>query len=128
MESKSVEDILEDLSYSFSTPEAQGLQLLIIEKKFAKATKMLLKYTSAADAKRVIDYFHEKNTRKIELVEITIKDIVLGNEKLEYLFKIGTKVAKSSVFKIHHDSLDYNIYIGGQMFLLKQVNQVWKIL
>jgi hypothetical protein len=124
---KSVQDILEDLSYSFATPEAQELHRLIFDKKFAKAKKMLLEYISEVDAKRVIDYFHEKNTRKIQLVEITVKDIVLGNEKQQYLFKIGDQLAQSSVFKLHHDSPDYSIYMSGQMFSLKQVNQVWKI-
>ena len=125
---QTVEEILEELSYSFATPEAQELHRLIFDKKFAKAKKMLLKYISPEDSKRVIDYFHQKNTKKIELIEINVKDIVLGNEKQQYLFKVGSQLAQSPVFKLHHDSTDYSIFMGGEMFSLKQVTQVWKVI
>jgi len=43
---KTVEEILEDLSYSFASPEAEALHEYIREKKFQKAKKLLLEHTA----------------------------------------------------------------------------------
>lgn len=73
-QSRSIEELLTDLSYSFATPEAEHFFRLIQEKKYSQAKKMVRKYYSEEDTQKVIEYHRNLASREYSFQEISVTD------------------------------------------------------
>jgi hypothetical protein len=123
---QTVQDILNDLSYSLSSPEAQEIYQSIQNKKYAQAKKLLKEHIDEQDAIRVVEFYKKQNAQKYEFVEIEIQDIDLTDYKTQYLFKMGEEIAKSNIEPYRSDdNLCY--FMNSKFHTLDKAHQVWKI-
>ncbi len=122
--SDKIQDLLEELSYAFSTPEAADFNYLMINRKFAKATKMLVEYISHEDADLLVKHLHAENIKTVSLVEISVSEIDLKNDQQRYLIKVGLEFGTSSLIQMS-ESLGF--FLGSSLITLDKVSQIWKI-
>lgn len=122
-EIRDIEEILEDLS-CLARPEVEHFQSQIKNKKHAAAKKILLEYIYEEEANRVIDYFYKMYNRKMQLIEVAVKDIPLEESKKEYLVNSGNSIYHTYIF---HRNNDYYFIMEKEMLLVKKAIQVWEI-
>lgn len=123
---RSVDEILDDLSYSMASPEAQAIFESIQSKNYAYAKKALKKYLENDEVNLVLNFYKKKHEQKYELVEIEVKDINIKDFKTEYLFKVGEQISKSTLEPYNNDD-DIRFYLTPNFYKLKQAQQIWKI-
>ena len=119
-----IEQILDDLSYSFSTPEAVELHSYIADKKFNKAKKILLDHTDIETAQRIIEHIHIKNTKKIIFEEIDMVSLNVNDLEQKYLFSYGGELYSG---KLYSGKNGLWFWANSSMIDLNKVNQIWKI-
>lgn len=126
IKSERVEKILEDLSYSFSSPEAADFYRLITEGELSKARGMLVKeIEDEADIQVLMDYFIAERNQKYSLKEFTpkqYKELKAGeNIVLNYF---GIVVAS----KIHLYDNDLCFYYDSRFISISKAQQVWLVI
>lgn len=115
--------LIDELSYGFSTPEAQEFNEHILNKRFAIAEKMLADYMIQSDAALVVEHIHKKNTQKVSLIELD-KDVAFLSEDVQYLIKIGQTIVYSALF-VHSDNVGF--YAHNKFVPIKDLNQIWQV-
>lgn len=116
--------ILEEMSYIFSSPEADDFHRLILNKNLAAAKKMIAKHYSKEEAKVVVDFLNAKYNQKISLVEITYKEMDLKDYEQAYVFKFGPILSKSKLINLSGDLVFYG---NPDFHSIKKANQIWKV-
>lgn len=128
-----VENILEDLSYSWSSPEAQDFQEKIKQGKDKSAEKMLkLSGLNKEEVKAVMEYYKEKYTAKKVLVEILPNDYDSLNERDIVLVSYGSILFSTLISKeedyTHHKGVCFFDKQAYQYVPLRKAAQVWKVI
>jgi hypothetical protein len=120
-----VKQILEELSYRFSSPEAEMFYKLLLNKEYKKAKKMLLEHISDIEAEAIIKYIDDLNTQKINLVEINPKLIEKVEGDKEYIFKFGKEMVKSQIYFINNE---FSFYAVREFVSVDKAMQIWEII
>lgn len=127
-----VDEILEDLSYSWSSPEAKDFQEKVKQEKYKSAEKMLKdEGLNKKEVEAVMNYFKEKYHAKKVLVEILPQDYDTLKDKDNVLVSYGNILFSTTI----SNEENYTHYKGNCFFdkdayhfvPLKQATQVWKI-
>lgn len=122
-----VEQLLDDLSYSWSTPEAEDFHWKIREKKFDSAKRMLEKEDlNKEEVKAIMKYFKNKFSAKKKLTEYFSFE---WND-----FKEGDEVLVSYGGGLHYSKLYQNLRGEGLVFYTSRESveihkaiQIWKV-
>jgi hypothetical protein len=123
--SQNVEDILEDLSYSMASPEAEYFHRLMADNKYTEAQSLLNEHISEEESSIVINYFKSKNNQTIELKEISLSENFKAEPEQMYLFKLGAGLYQSSIEE-WHGTLAF--FAQNTFQPLEKAQQIWKIL
>jgi hypothetical protein len=118
-----VNEILEDLSYSWSSMEAQDFNRFLLIGKTVQAKKMLLEEIGEKEANAVMKYFKEKHDAPMDLEAINAKDIVFNQEQ-QYLFKLGSMIYTSTVRMEHGKML---FFARDDYYPIDNATQIWII-
>lgn len=127
-----VYEILEDLSYSWSSPEAKDFQEKVKQEKYKSAEKMLKNEgLGKKEVEAVMNYFKEKYHAKKVLVEILPQDYETLQNRDNVLVSYGNVLSSTTI----SNEEDYTHHKGNCFFdkdayhyvPLKQATQVWKI-
>lgn len=127
---KNIDDILEELSYSMATPEAQEFHLYIQEKKFSIAKKCLLEHTDEETASFVVNYFKKLKKENVKLVEIKVNDIPQEESSQQYIFRVGKDMYCSRIYENIRASKNqdkYGFYTSGAFLDLSKADQAWRV-
>lgn len=76
VEVRDIEEIINDLGYCFSSPEAEHFYEQILSRKYNKARKMLREYLEDEEIEKVINHFINESARKYTLKEITLEEFL----------------------------------------------------
>lgn len=127
MTTETIEKLIEDLSYSFSTPEAQDFMELVKEGRYIKAVNFLVRENGSDkdDAKRIVDHFRKEVEQKFTLVEITLADIDLSDSKQRYIFNYGGSLNPSEIYRYKDEAPTF--YHNSQFLPLGLARQIWKV-
>jgi hypothetical protein len=121
-----MEEMLEDLSYSMASPPAIEMMQHIRLKEFKEAEKILIdERVSENNAKKLVAYLHNKISQRVELVEISLNEIELKKSKDKYLFRIGEKLIKSSLYE--REPGKFSIFTEDDVVPIEKAEQVWKV-
>lgn len=126
-----VNQLLEDLSYSWATPEAQDFHYKVRNKNYTSAKKMLAKEgLSKAQIDVIIKYFKNQFTAKRKLIEYYPSEYENLTEKDELLVSYGgtiiaTGVRKEERYTRYKGNCFY--YTGEGYVPLEKAIQVWKV-
>lgn len=127
-----VEKILDDLSYSWSSPEAEHFQECIKTGQDKKAEKMLKEEgLNKESVQAVMEYFKEKYTAKKVLVEVLPKDYETLKENDIVLVSYGsilfsTRVSHEERYT-DHKGLCFFDKEAYHYVPLTKATQVWKV-
>lgn len=134
---RSIEEILEDLSYSFASPEAESFMTYIGEKNYIKAEKMLLTKITAIEATLVINHFKNEVEKKFNLVEMTYEDFKIkypynpdmdSHEIVdEIVVNYRGHITSSCLIKSRYEPNEWCIFITKNLIKVKDVDQIWFI-
>lgn len=128
---RSIEKILEDLSYAFASPEAEEFMRSIREKNYRKAKNMLLKKIEPAEATIIINHFKKEVKNKFVLTEITHEEF---NTKYPYnTQEIKQKVVvnyRGEILSSYLEESYYNkntwcIHVRCEEIEISSVDQIW---
>lgn len=126
-----IEEILEDLSYSWSTPEAQDFHHKVRNKKYTSAKKMLEKEgLSKEQVEVVIKYFKNQFSSKRKLIEYFPSEYENLTTKDELLVSYGGTITATVISKEErYTGFQENcFYYREEGFVpLKNAIQVWKV-
>lgn len=126
-----IEDVLEELSYSWSQPEADDFNNKFKNKDYSSAKKMLKNEGfSEEKIKMVMDYFKEKLDAKKKLVEYFSFEYEHLNEDDNLLIAYGgtiiaTQINKNEKYTYRKESCFYDS--RGGFIPLSNATQVWKV-
>lgn len=133
-----MEDIIEDLSYSMASPEADHLFNLIMSKKWAGARKILKEYIDTSEEiDDLIKYIFNKDNKNVTFVEINKKSIKAPEltdyytvEVGKYLIRYRSHVQSATIYALKEredDNVILFVYINSQRVLVKDLDQIWNI-
>lgn len=127
-----IENILEDLSYSWSSPEAQDFQEKIKQGKDKSAEKMLKESgLSKEEVKAVMAYFKGKYTAKKVLVELLPKEYDSLTERDVVLVSYGSILFSTRISKEERYTDNKGVCFfdkeAYQYVPMSKAAQVWKI-
>jgi hypothetical protein len=132
MSEQTVEDIIDDLSYSWSSPEATHFHQLIKTKEIKDAQSMLEKEKlSSNQVKMVMDYFDQQYHQEKQLVEILLPNYDKIDNGTSIVVSYGGAIFQSQV--IHNTNLTlgrtgqcfYDKY--GSYTAIDHAVQIWAI-
>lgn len=118
-----IEDLLDDLSYTWNRMEVEEFHEHMREGRFAKAKQMLRLDLQENEAQAVLEYFRKKNESKMELVEIAIEDIPLVLSDQRYLFKYGDSLYTSRLQLFREEITFY----AKDFIPVEKAQQAWVI-
>lgn len=123
-----VQEIIEELSYSWSTPEAQHYHELVRNKKYAQAQKMLAKEDLDKESvDLVMNYFKQQMHGKKKLVEYYPSEYENLTEKDNILVSYGGTMTPTQISNMN-DSRGTCFYFSGEGFVpVKKAIQIWKV-
>jgi hypothetical protein len=122
---RTVEELLDDLSYSLSTPEAQHMISLIEQDRRSRVHVILRRYLSKEEIETVIDHYRNIIESDIELVEIKISDIPVVEDDQKYIFRAGLDLTPAASLYLNEGVLQFYSHKG---FLpLSKAQQAWKL-
>lgn len=127
---RSVQEILDDLSYSMASPEADAIYYDMKIGDYKEARKMLKKYLDKDELDLVINFFKNKNNTKYQLVEIKASDITPNDYSANYLFKLGTSLIQSNVYgpgEISSTLNEPSFYAEHDWHPIEKAQQIWRI-
>lgn len=140
-EERTAEDIIDELSYAWSSPEAEHFHHLLEEENISEAKKMLLEYYEEDEAQIVLDHFKKKMNRKFEIVPTSIEEIEREFPPVEYadketpnlLCNIKGNIVKTYLYNNGYKKPNdfWSVFYESQGFIKfdkTNVFQVWKII
>lgn len=131
--SRSCEELLYDLSYSLSSPEAEYFNSLINEEKYSQAKKVLSKEGLSNDEVEIIITFYKKKiSRKYNMKDVTL-------EEFNKLYPFGDIYKKVNIVVNYKGSIystylhypvsskikEWTLYCNNEFILLSQIQQIW---
>lgn len=128
-----VDQILEDLSYSWATPEAQHFHSLIKENKKSTAKNMLRKENlSEAQIKAVMNYFSKQLQEKKKLIEYFSYEFDNFSVDDDILVSYGGDIFSSKVYRddtrvVFHNTSCFFDKNSISWVPLSKAKQIWKI-
>lgn len=124
-EKMTVEDLVNDLTLTFNSCEAQDLYQLIVDKKRSKAFEILRTSYSEEDSNAIIDYYYAKHDKKISFKEVSVEDIEKIAEQKKYLFKIGNSLIQS---KLYFERNEWTLFMDREGWVpITKASQIWEI-
>lgn len=128
---ETVQDIITDLSYSWSTPEAQEFHHKMDEKKYTSAKTMLKKEgLNKEQVNMVIDYFKKKKTQKKKIIEYYPSEYANLEDGDSILVSYGGSIIASMVRENERiTDIKGNCFFDGrsEYIALSDATQVWKV-
>lgn len=131
MTEKSIEKILEDLSFVLASPEASEFTTCISEKNYRKAKNMLMKKIDADEATLVINHFKNEVKKKFILIEMTYEEFNIKypyseiNTKQQVSVNYRGQMVSAYLKKGYEYPDSWVIYIGHNEVAIKDVDQIW---
>lgn len=128
---RSIEKILEDLSFAFASPESSEFTAYIGEKNYRKAKNMLIKKIAADEATLVINHFKNEVKNKFTLVEMTYEEFNIKypytgvNSKHQVSVNYRGEMISAYLKKGYEYTDGWIIYVGHNEVALKDVDQIW---
>lgn len=120
-----IKDVLNDISNSFSTPEAQHLHQLVVEQDFEKTAKLLKKkFPKGTDAEQMIDVLYKNLTQKYKLVEVSLQEIDVKDEEQNYIFLFGGSFTRSNIMEYHSQKCFFD---NCECVSIEKAIQIWKV-
>jgi hypothetical protein len=130
---KSIEEILEELSFAFASPEASEFTTYIAEKNYRKAKNMLLKKIAADEATLVINHFKSEIKKKFNLVEMSYEEFNIKfpytgvNSKQQIVVNYRGEMVSAYPKKGYIYPDGWIIYVGHNEVAIKDVDQIWLV-
>jgi len=125
------EDILEDLSYAWSSAEAETFHTYLRVKDYESAKQMLTdEALSLEEVALVMDYFKEKFSEKKVITELKPSEFDGISEDERILVSYGGSIFTTCVRdeKTHKKSAENSFYDNnGKSVKLSEATQIWKI-
>jgi len=125
MELKTAKELIDDLGYCLSTPEAQDMLSLIERNNLKPVYEMLNRYLKKEEIEIVIKHFRDQVETNIELIEISVSDIPLIDNDQLYIFRVGLQV--TSTTGIYEFDGKFKFYTQTGFKNLNDAQQVWKV-
>lgn len=128
---KSIEKILENLSYAFASPEASEFTTYIAEKNYRKAKNMLMKKIDAGEATLVINHLKNEVKKKFKLIEMTYEEFNIQypytgvRSKQQVVVNYRGEMVSAYLTKGYVYPDGWVIYIGHNEVAIKDVDQIW---
>lgn len=130
---RSIEKILEDLSFAFASPESSEFTSYIGEKNYRKAKDMLIKKIDADEATIVINHFKNEVKKKFKLLEMSYEEFNIKfpytgvNSKQQVSVNYRGEIISAYLKKGYEYTDGWIIYVGHNEVALKDVDQIWFI-
>lgn len=132
-----IKEVLEDLSYSISSAEAEHIYQLISNNEHDEAREILSDYLSEIEIKALFQYYMNKAKRMYELEEVSLEILIRSlKEKLEkneyndnsFLINHKGNLSVSKIF-ISPPKKDIEVYssIETTFIPIQNLQQVWLI-
>lgn len=119
-----VDEILNDLSYRFSTPEASDFYRAINEGKFSKARTMLAKEISEEDVNILMEYLIAEKKQKYALNEFPLKEVGSLKEGDSVVLNYSGIVLHS---KLYMSNNNLCFYYDSTFITISKVQQIWLV-
>lgn len=119
-----VDEILEDLSYRFSTPEALEFYRAINAGNFSKAKAMLANELSDQDAGMLMEYLIAEKKQKYNLTEFPFKDLSLLKEDDSVVLNYSGIIVHSKLY-LSRESLCF--YYDNSFISISKAQQLWLV-
>lgn len=139
-EERTVEDMINELGYAWSSPEAEHFHSLLQDKNTTEAKEMLLEYYEEEEAQMILDYFQKKMDRKFNIIQTSIEEIekefppvvCAGQETPELLCNIKGTLVKTYLYNNGYDKPNdfWSVFYEPKGFIRfdkSNVFQVWKV-
>lgn len=134
---RSIEQILEDLSYAFASPESRAFTTYIGEKNYRKAKNMLLKKIDADEATIVMNHFKKEVKKKFILVEMTYEDFKIKypyNPDMDFdefideiVINYRGHITSSCLMNSLYHKDEWCVFIENRFIKVQDVDQIWFI-
>lgn len=130
---KSIEKILEDLSYALASPEASEFTTYIAEKNYRKAKNILIKKITTDEATLVINHFKNEVKKKFKLVEMSYEEFDIKfpytgiNIKNQVVVNYRGEMVTAYLKKGYMYPDVWIIYVGHNEVSIKDVDQIWLV-
>ena len=125
MELRTAKELIDDLSYSLATPEAQDMISLIERNNLRPVYEMLDRYLKKEEIEIVIKHFRDQVETNIELIEISVSDIPLVDSDQLYIFRVGLQVTSTTGIYDFDGTFKFCTQNGFKK--LDEAQQVWKV-
>jgi len=128
---RSIEKILEDLSFAFASPESSEFTSYISKKNYRKAKNMLIKKIDADEATIVINHLKNEVKKKFKLVEMSYEELKIKypytgvNSKHQVSVNYRGEMISAYLKKGYEYTDGWIIYVGHNEVALKDVDQIW---
>lgn len=130
---RSIEKILEDLSFAFASPEASEFTTYIAEKNYRKAKNILIKKITTDEATLVINHFKNEVKKKFKLVEMSYEEFDIKfpytgiNIKNQVVVNYRGEMVTAYLKKGYMYPDVWIIYVGHNEVSIKDVDQIWLV-
>lgn len=124
---KDIDDLLNELGYAFSTPEAEDFSYAINSKNYKKARKMLSKHFEKEDMEIIISYFKNNSKRKYVLQEIFYENFELmsTDDKFANNFIVNYQGNLISTNATDVIKGQFSFYFNGNFINFNKADQIW---
>lgn len=130
---RSIEKILEDLSFAFASPESSEFTTYITEKNYRKAKNILIKKITTDEATLVINHFKNEVKKKFKLVEMSYEEFDIKfpytgiNIKNQVVVNYRGEMVTAYLKKGYMYPDVWIIYVGHNEVSIKDVDQIWLV-
>lgn len=124
---RDIDDLLNELGYAFSTPEAEDFSYAINSKNYKKARKMLSAHFEKEEMEAIVSYFKKNSKRKYVLQEIAYEDFELmsTNDKFSNNFIVNYQGNLVSTNATDLLKGQVSFYFNGDFINFDKADQIW---